>query len=144
MKYQISQKGGYESRHNSNCWKQQEYYGFGISAHSYINNIRYANINSLENYVECINSNEYNKIKQINEMQTIESKSQEYMILKLRTLQGVRIQEYKKIFQENPIYTYRKEIEKLTKQQLIEVDGDNIKLTEKGINFGNLVWQEFI
>lgn len=144
--YEISNfaRKGYESRHNSNCWKQQEYYGFGVSAHSYINNIRYSNTENLEEYIEYIGNDEYNKIKETHEIQTKISKAKEYMMLKLRTIEGVKIQEYKEKFQENPLFLYRKEIEKLTKQDLIEVDLDNIKLTKKGLDFANEVWEEFV
>lgn len=144
--YEISNfaKKGYESKHNSNCWKQQEYYGFGVASHSYINNIRYSNTENLEKYIEYVENNEYNKIKETHEIQTKETKAKEYMMLKLRTLQGVKIREYKEKFQENPLFVYRKEIEKLTKQDLIEVDLDNIKLTKKGLDFANEVWEEFV
>ena len=54
MQYEISNfsKKGYESRHNVNCWKQHEYYGFGIGASSYYNNIRYMNIRVIYRYIE--------------------------------------------------------------------------------------------
>ena len=54
MQYEISNfsKGGYESRHNVNCWKQHEYYGFGIVAASYYNNVRYMNIRVIYRYIE--------------------------------------------------------------------------------------------
>ena len=50
VQYEISNfsKEGYESRHNVNCWKQHEYYGFG----SYYNNIRYTNIRGIYKYIE--------------------------------------------------------------------------------------------
>lgn len=144
--YEISNfaKESYKSKHNSNCWKQQEYYGFGLASHSYINNVRYSNIEDLSQYIKNIENEEYNKIKQVNEIQTKQSKAKEYMMLKLRTIVGVEIKEYKKIFQENPLYVYRKEIEKLTKNELLEIDGDYIKLTAKGIDFANQVWKEFV
>lgn len=144
--YEISNfaKDEYKSKHNSNCWKQQEYYGFGVAAHSYINNIRYSNVEDLIQYIENIKNDEYNKNKQINEIQTKQTKAQEYMLLKLRTLEGVKIKEYKSKFQENPLYAYRGKIEKLSELELIEVDGDNIKLTKKGLDFANQVWEEFV
>lgn len=146
MHYEISNfaKQGYESSHNSNCWKQHEYYGFGLACHSYVNNIRYSNIEDLEKYIKYIENDEYNKIKQINEIQTKNSKAKEYMMLKLRCVEGVSIKEYKANFQENPLYTYRKEIERLVREELLEVDGDNIKLTAKGLDFANEVWKEFV
>lgn len=144
--YEISNfaKDNYKSKHNSNCWEQQEYYGFGVAAHSYINNIRYSNIETLSQYIENVEKDEYNKNKQVNEIQTKQSKAQEYMMLKLRTIEGVKIKEYKAKFQENPIYVYREKIEKLTELELIEIDADNIKLTKKGLDFANQVWEEFV
>ena len=54
IQYEISNfaKEGYESRHNVNCWKQHEYYGFGIGASSYYNNVRYTNIRVIYRYIE--------------------------------------------------------------------------------------------
>ena len=144
--YEISNfaKQGYESKHNSNCWKQQEYYGFGLAAHSYINNMRYSNLEDLEEYIKHIENGDYNKVKEVNEIQTKTSKCQEYMMLKLRTLQGVCIKEYKAKFQENPLYVYREQLEELVKKELIEIDGDYIKLTNKGLDFANEVWEKFV
>ena len=66
------------------------------------------------------------------------------MILSLRRLEGVCIKEYKEKFGENPIVKYCKEIERLVKQGLLNVDGDYIKLTDKGLDFANQVWEEFV
>lgn len=66
------------------------------------------------------------------------------MILSLRRLEGVCIKEYKEKFGENPIIKYCKEIEGLVKQDLVVIDGDYIKLTDKGLDFANQVWEEFV
>ena len=54
VQYEISNfsKEGYESRHNVNCWKQHEYYGYGIGSSSYYNNVRYMNIRVIYRYIE--------------------------------------------------------------------------------------------
>ena len=83
-------------------------------------------------------------IKTIHEKQTIEDMKKEYMLLGLRKLEGVKISEFKLKFGENPIYLFKNELEKLCKQDLIEVDLDNIKLTNEGLDFANLVWEEFV
>ena len=44
----------------------------------------------------------------------------------------------------NPIYIFHKELEKLINENLIEIDLNQIKLTNKGLNFANLVWEEFV
>lgn len=148
--YEISNfaKKGYQSKHNWNCWNQKEYLGFGIAAHSYMNNIRYSNIDNLQEYIEQMQYAEkiedLKKIEQIQEVQNKEEKQKEYMLLGLRKLKGISIQEFKKIFLENPIYLYRKELDKLVKEELIEVDLDSIRLSNRGLDLANLVWEEFI
>ena len=65
-------------------------------------------------------------------------------MLGLRKIEGVNIQKFKNKFMENPLYIYKNEIEKLVNEGLLEVDLNNIKLTKKGIDLSNLVWEEFI
>lgn len=141
--YEISNfsKVGKESKHNVNCWNQEKYLGFGVAAHSYFDNQRYSNTDSLEEY---INEEEIYRIRTINEIQTLEDKEKEYMLLGLRKIEGINISEFKRKFIDNPIYLYRNEIDKLVKEELIEVDLDYIKLTKKGIDLANLVWEEFV
>ena len=144
--YEISNfaKPGFESKHNMNCWRQEEYIGIGAAAHSYTNSVRYSNIDTIEEYIKNYETN--NEVDNIifHEKQNKESKMKEYMMLGLRKIKGVKIQEFKNKFGENPIYLYRKELEKLVKEELLEIDGDEIKLTNKGIDLANLVWEEFV
>lgn len=144
--YEISNfaKAGYESKHNLNCWNQEEYLGFGLAAHSYYNNIRYCNINNLKQYLENIENEKYLENVIICEKQTQEEKKKEYMLLGLRKLQGVNIQEFKNKYVDNPIYLYRKQLEKLVDEELLEIDLNEIKLTDKGLDLANIVWQEFV
>ena len=131
---------GYESKHNTNCWKQKSYIGFGIAAHSYMNGVRYSNTTDLKQYL--IKSSK--EIKTIHEKQNKEEMKKEYMMLGLRMLDGVKISEFKAKFGENPIFLFRKELEKLVNEELVEIDLDNIKLTNKGLDLANLVWEEFV
>ena len=66
------------------------------------------------------------------------------MLLGLRKIEGVSIQKFKEKYVENPIFIFRKELEKLVEENLLEIDGDKIKLTNKGLDLANLVWEEFI
>lgn len=144
--YEISNfaKPGFESKHNLSCWNQEEYIGIGASAHSYTNNVRYSNIDSIEDYIRNYeNGNEIDNFV-FHEKQNKESKMKEFMMLGLRKIQGIHIQDFKNKFGENPIYLYKKELEKLVNEELLEIDGDVIKLTNKGIDLANLVWEEFV
>ncbi len=51
--YEISNyaKDGYQSKHNLVYWNNEEYYGFGLSSTSYINNERITNTRNLRNYL---------------------------------------------------------------------------------------------
>ena len=144
--YEISNfaKKGYESKHNLNCWNQKEYLGFGVAAHSYFENKRYCNTNCIEEYCKNINEENINRNRTICEIQTEEERKKEYMLLALRKIEGVDIQEFKNKFIENPIYKFHKELEKLVNQDLVEIDLNKIKLTKKGLDFANRVWEEFV
>ncbi len=144
--YEISNfaKEGYQSKHNVNCWKQKQYIGFGIAAHSYINNIRFSNTENIEQYIKNIEKKQTEKNIIIHEKQSKDQKQKEFMMLGLRMIDGVSIQNFKIKFQENPIYIFKDELQKLSDKQLIEIDGDKIKLTNKGLDLANLVWKEFV
>lgn len=144
--YEISNftKEGYESKHNLNCWNQKEYLGFGVAAHSYFENRRYCNVDLVEEYCKNLEQGNFKNNIIVCEIQSEEEKKREYMLLGLRKIEGIDIQEFKNKFVENPIYTFHKELEKLVNQELIEVDLNQIKLTNKGLDFANIVWEEFV
>ena len=149
--YEISNfaKKGKESKHNLNCWEQKEYIGLGLAAYSYLNGIRYGNTSDIEKYInvqDFLNSSELEEsgIRVVDEVQSLEDKRKEYMLLGLRKIEGVSIQKFKEKFVENPIFLFRKELEKLVNEKLITIDGDCIRLTNKGLDLANIVWEEFV
>ncbi len=144
--YEISNfaKLGKESRHNLNCWNQEEYIGFGVAAHSYLNGIRFSNAISVEEYIQNIKNNRKDENIQIEEKQSLEDKKNEFMMLGFRKIQGVDIARFKEKFIDNPIFLYRENLNKLVEEGLIEVDLNHIKLTNKGIDLANLVFEEFV
>ena len=144
--YEISNfsKKTYESKHNTNCWKQKQYIGLGTSAHSYLNKKRYSNTNNIEEYIKNIQENNISKNITIHEEQTEESTMNEYMLLGLRMIQGININEFKHKFKTDPTVKYKEILEKLQKENLIQITKTSIKLTKQGIDFGNIVWEEFI
>lgn len=144
--YEISNfsKKGFESKHNLNCWNQKEYIGFGLAAHSYVDNKRFCNTSNIKQYINNIQNKDYKNNIEICEIQSEEDKKKEYMLLALRKIDGVNIQDFKNKFVDNPIYLFHKELEKLVKEDLVEIDLNNIKLTPKGLDLANLVWEEFV
>lgn len=139
--YEISNfaKKGKMSLHNLDCWNQKEYVGFGASAHSYLNRKRFCNIGVLEEYIK-----DFKNTKEVQEVQSFYETKQEYMLLGLRKIKGVCISDFKNKFGENPIFLFKNELNKLIEEGLLEITTNNIKLTNKGLNFANLVWEEFV
>ena len=169
--YEISNfaKEGKESKHNLNCWRQKEYIGIGLAAHSYLNYVRYTNTSEMNQYItrmihlnrqivndilELSNHKEKTSLEEheknietvyeIEEVQDEENRKKEYMLLGLRTVEGVSISKFKEKYIDNPIFLFKKELEKLVEEKLVMIDGDYIKLTNKGLDLANLVWEEFI
>ena len=156
--YEISNfsKKGFESKHNLACWNQEEYLGFGLAAHSYYDNKRFSNTTNLDiyiknvynleknNYYKNLESDEVGELIEVHEIQDKQSKMKEFMMIGLRKIEGVKISEFERRFRINPLFYFRFEISFLTDEELIEVDLDNIKLTKKGLDFANLVFEKFV
>lgn len=138
--YEISNfaKENKQSKHNVNCWNQEEYIGFGVAAHSYLNDTRFSNSNNIEDYIKNVEN------KKIEEVQTLEDKQNEFMLLGLRKIDGVDIASFKQKFGKNPIYLYRNKLKELVEESLIIVDLNQIRLTNKGLDLANLVFEEFV
>lgn len=141
--YEISNfaKDGKFSKHNLAYWNQDEYVGFGAGASSYINKMRYTNLENIEEYISKINNNE--SVNVIEEVQSLEDTINEYMILKLRLIKGLNIKETNEKFKTDILKKYKEKLEKLEKLKLINID-ENIYLTDKGLDLANIVWEEFV
>jgi oxygen-independent coproporphyrinogen III oxidase len=86
--YEISNfaKPGFRSRHNSSYWQGKNYYGFGPSAHSFDGNTRWWNIANNNTYIQSINNN---TIPLEKEELTDTQKMNEYIMISLRTIEGM-------------------------------------------------------
>ena len=125
-KYEVSNysKPNYESKHNLTYWFDNEYYGIGISASGYENNIRYKNITSLKKYNEGERKFEEETVDDFNH-------EYEFIMLNLRTKYGIDLDRYKEIFNKDFLKTYKNEIEKLSDFIII----NNNKVTVKDNNY---------
>ena len=143
-RYEISNyaKDKMYSLHNTKYWNQEEYLGFGVSAASYINNVRYTNLRDISEYIKGINNgtNIKQEIEEMDKLDTIK----EYIILRLRLKQGVIFNDFKLKFKQDIFELFNDSIIKLVKEGLIINDGKSIYLTDKGEDLANIVWQEFI
>ena len=133
---------GFECRHNLKYWNQEEYIGFGPSAHSFLNNVRYSNPSDLKIYCEEGSSMVFQR--------TIQEKLEkndlmfEYIMLRLRLKEGLNMKTFNNKFSADFNKLYSKQIEYLLKNKLIEVKDDKIRLTLRGMDISNYVIMEFM
>jgi oxygen-independent coproporphyrinogen-3 oxidase len=142
--YEISNfsKPGFWCRHNLKYWTGKPYIGIGAAAHSFINNVRYANIINPEDYIKRVMDNASPVVfrEEIGERERLS----ERLILGLRLMEGISLKQMEREFGHEAVGKYSKKIENLEEKKLICFNGDIIKLTKKGMDFANQVWVEFI
>ncbi|TKD70186.1 radical SAM family heme chaperone HemW [Pseudalkalibacillus hwajinpoensis] len=142
--YEISNfaKEGFESKHNITYWKNDEYYGIGAGAHSYIDGVRRANAGPLKQYMNRIDENGFPYID--DNVLTKAERMEEEMFMGLRMREGVSKQRFEDKFGQPMFSVFGKQIENLTSKNLLQDTGTHISLTEKGFFLGNEVFQEFL
>lgn len=142
--YEISNfaRPGRECVHNLVYWLNLSYLGLGPAAHSYFRWERYANERELEKYRSRLMRGELPVADR--EAITVETEMSETMFLGLRLLQGIDLTVFKRRFNLLAEDVYRPEIERLTKDGLVEIDGGYLHLTERGLPLANRVFLEFI
>ena len=127
MRYEISNyaKPGYECRHNLGYWNRIEYLGIGTGAASLIDNCRF-------NYGE-----EPQKLTESEQME-------EMLFLGLRKMEGVSKKRFSEVFKTPIESVYGNVIEDMKKKGLLEIQGDFVRLTSRGIDVSNYVMSEFL
>ena len=94
--YEISNycKPGFKSKHNSSYWRAEEYLGLGAAAHSFNISSRSWNPENIEEYISNIDNN----ISPFTEILSEEDKYKEYIMLSLRTKEGINSKYIKENF----------------------------------------------
>ena len=99
--YEISNfaKPGFQSRHNLKYWMGREYIGLGAGAHSDFGGCRYAFIRDLDGYIDGVLSG--GAILAESETISPRERGSEYLMLRLRTVQGIEEWEYRREYYRN-------------------------------------------
>ncbi len=138
-KYEISNfaKEGRQCRHNVGYWKRYDYLGFGLSAHSLFNNVRFANTDDFEAYM---GENTVCYEERLSRSDIIG----EYMFLGLRMTEGIAFADFEEEFGESVQSLFSDVIGKYKALGLLEYNGERLWLTEKGIDVSNTVFADFL
>ncbi len=140
-RYEISNfcKKGRESRHNVNYWNRGEYIGFGVSASSCINDVRFTNTFDLDEYFKCILSDNYAVIDSVK----IEGddREEEYIMLRLRTCTGIDLAAFKRLFGCDFKEKYSLQLEKLAKY--LYCDENTVRIKDEYLFVQNSIIVDF-
>lgn len=142
--YEISNfaKPGRESIHNLTYWDNEEYYGIGAGAHSYMDGVRRMNHGPLPKYMTALKNNDLPYLEE--HVVTIKEKMEEQMFMGLRKRKGVSVAKFQKRFGKDIYEVFPQVIEKLKKNHLLEEENDYVRLTDKGLLLGNEVFEKFL
>lgn len=136
--YEISNfaKHGFESRHNLKYWTGGEYLGFGPTAASDFAGKRFTILRDLEGYMNGIN--QQGQILSECETLPLRDRAGEYVMLRLRTSQGLSAQEYERNYLM-PFQDLEPLLRKLGEKGFTEKKGERWRLTERGWLLSNRI-----
>ena len=127
--YEISNyaRSGYHSRHNFRYWTLSPYIGVGPAAHSFFEGKRYENVASIEAYLASPLS-----ARQIEEIPNMADLAEEYVMLGLRTSEGISLATYEQ-HAGHPLLKGKEEwLKQCQREGYVELEGDRLRFTEKG------------
>ncbi|MBR6712099.1 MAG: radical SAM family heme chaperone HemW [Selenomonadaceae bacterium] len=138
-RYEVSNfaKAGFESRHNIGYWTGKKYHGFGAGAHSFDGALRTSNVRDVATYIKGTEPI-------VEEVITRQAAMEEFCFLGLRMTAGISAQTFRKKFGVNISAVFGAVIAKNHQRGLLEVDGDRIYLTTRGMALGNEVFADFL
>ena len=141
--YEISNfsKPGFESCHNLMYWDNAEYYGIGAGASGYVNGVRYKNHGPIRHYLKAVEEGN----ARINEEHlSLREQMEEEMFLGLRKKTGVSKARFEEKFGTSFENLYGQVVRDLCHQGLLQVEGQQIRMTKKGLFLGDTVAERFI
>ena len=141
--YEISNfsKPGFESRHNLMYWDNAEYYGIGAGASGYVNGVRYKNHGPIRHYLNAV---EAGNARITEEHLSQREQMEEEMFLGLRKKSGVSMARFEEKFGRSFDRLYGEIIRDLVQQGLMQIDGDRVRMTKRGLFLGDTVAERFI
>lgn len=141
--YEISNfsKPEFESRHNLMYWDNAEYYGIGAGASGYVNGVRYKNHGPIRHYLNAVEAGD---ARITEEHLSQREQMEEEMFLGLRKKSGVSMARFEEKFGRSFDGLYGEIIRDLVQQGLMQIDGDRVRMTKRGLFLGDTVAERFI
>lgn len=138
-------------RHNLIYWRNEDYLGIGPGAHSHLRQAndgtytekRWGNIRPVRSYIRRVDQGE--PLAEFTEEISPQLAMGESMMLGLRLVrEGVRLDRFAALHGCSPLDVFEKELKRLCAAGLLTWDPERIRLTRRGILFGNQVFLQFL
>ena len=157
--YEISNSAlpGFKSIHNSSYWNSCEYFAIGAGAHGYLGDMRYGHKDDVISYInemKDLTSKDYKDFIEgrkndlvslyVEEMLSKEDKMREVPFLRLRTTEGILLDEFFKMFGEEFENVFAREVKDNIKKGLLERKERTLRLTRSGLDLANKVIEDFL
>lgn len=135
--YEVSNycKDGYYSKHNYNYWLNGEYYGFGLSSVSYLNNKRIINTKNLTKYLKD------NFVEDI-VVEDKRTKQENDCILGLRTFKGININDFYIKYNEDIFDVF--DIKELIDDHKLIIEDNYLKINKDYFYLANEILIKFL
>jgi oxygen-independent coproporphyrinogen III oxidase len=143
-RYEVSNyaRPGYECRHNQIYWRNEEYFGFGAGAVSYLGGARTTNVKSPTAYIETVNATGTAFAE--SERLTPEETMGETLMVGLRMAHGVNLDAFAARFGVRVEERFADVIARHTAQGLLEIADGNLRLTPRGLFLAHEVMMDFL
>lgn len=132
---------GFRSAHNSAYWNGTPYLGIGPAAHSFDGTSRQWNINSLDGYIKAMQQHE---ICFEREMLSAENRYNEYVMLSLRTADGIDLHGLEMLFGKKRRDFCIRQARNQIRSGCLAIRNGHLAATHKGIKILNLITEELL
>lgn len=139
--YEVSNfsRRGFNSRHNLTYWNNEEYYGFGVAAHGYVNGVRYGNVETLEQYLQDPCSRKESKLL------TKQEQLEEEIFLGFRRMRdGVNVDQINQKYHIDFCERYGAILSKYEKMKLVRKTPQGYVFTPNGVLVSNVILADFL
>lgn len=142
--YEISNfaKPGFICRHNMVYWTGLEYVGFGPGATSFLNGARFRRISNVDIYLEALRDRK-NTIQFVENLSTNRAAT-EAMVMGLRTSKGISRKGIENRYGIKITDLVGEALEKYREQGFLEVDDENIRLSDRAYFVSNSIFSDLI
>ncbi|WP_457573577.1 radical SAM family heme chaperone HemW [Desulfolithobacter sp.] len=149
-RYEISNyaRPGFACRHNLKYWDNTVYIGIGPAAVSYLDQTRLTAVADVEAYCHFLLASDagqnWQRLWVEREVLDLEARFRETVVMGLRLVQGVSRTRLRQRFGLDPVPWYGPVLDRLRDAGLVELAGEYLRLTPRGLRLANTVMAELV